>query len=171
MKLSNAKLSSLFLALSLSTNAIASDDVANYKLAVIKETVGSSEIINGKSATGIAALQSAPSTDSAFNISMGLCVGQLKALKFVEAEKSCTKAVNNSEINATRGRHGKLLKAFALSNRAVVRIFKDNNVGAFDDFTSALLLTNNKIISDNLTHFKTTIAKSTAEEQTTAFAE
>ena len=161
MKFTNKKLTTLAFALSCSANAFAVDHIEGFKVAIIKDAAGTTEIVDGHFAKGIDKLNHASET-SAFDVDMGLCVANLKSEKLHAAEKACSNAVSSTEMNVGRSRHGKLLKALAHSNRGIVRYLKNDTVGAYDDFTSALLLVDNKIIADNLTYFKSTITSESA---------
>ncbi|WP_286234894.1 hypothetical protein [Thalassotalea sediminis] len=166
MKSTPPKLVSLVLASMLSTVTLADEPLSKFKVAVIKNTAGSSELVNGNYTSGLNKLKHAQKSSHHFEIDMGLCAANLKRYKFDQAEEACSKAINNIDTHAARSREGKFIKALALSNRGIVRYLQNNNFGALDDFTSALLLSDSRVIKDNLAYFKSTMHARTLGSET-----
>lgn len=139
------------------TNTLFAHDNTHFTVAIIKHTNGSKELMAGQHQSGLKKLQE-PLLPINFERAMGVCVAQLKQDKFEQAEASCSRAIQLSHQELDNSGHANLLKAFAFNNRAIVRHYLQDKMGALDDFTSAYLLTNNQTIYKNLRHFKDSIA-------------
>lgn len=139
------------------SSTLSAEHLGRFKVAVVKDTLGSQELVAGDFKSGLEQLVNAHKTRSSFNIAMGLCVAHLKQEALINAELSCSQAIEEAKTSLNNGKQGNLLKALAYSNRGIVRHLNKDDYGAFDDFTSAVLLSNSKLISDNLSIFKQAI--------------
>ncbi|REL30401.1 hypothetical protein [Thalassotalea euphylliae] len=151
----------LLLGTTASAVAVAAKSVATeaklngLKLAVVKNAIGSNEIVEGKYQLGLSKLSSAPKDlASSYNQEMGMCVANIKLNKLSLADSACSNAIR--QIDKVNGpTHQKqYLKSLAYSNRGIVRYLADDSLGAYEDFTSALLVDNNTIVKGNLLTFK-----------------
>jgi len=133
--------------------ANASSPANGFKVALVKDAIGSEHIISGKYNTGIDELNLTNNKDD-FDKQMGLCVAHIKTLKLEAAEKSCSSAIKTISSNAARSRHDKLLKALAYSNRGVVHYLDNKTNKAYQDFVKASKLTTSNIVNENLAYFK-----------------
>jgi hypothetical protein len=129
--------------------------LSGLKLAVIKDAIGSDEIVAGNYTTGlnkITDLQDKPL--AAYDTAMGACVANIKLNDFSQASSACSKAIDAISAIKGRSRHNQYLKSIAYSNRAIVRYLSDDNQGALEDFTSALLVDDNSIVKNNILALK-----------------
>ncbi|GLX79431.1 hypothetical protein tinsulaeT_27710 [Thalassotalea insulae] len=138
------------------SSAIANTNNENFTVAVIQDAVGSENLIAGNYHQGLTDLSSKVSSDR-FARLMGYCVAHIKTYKLAAAESSCTSAISALSSNAARGRKGKELKALAYSNRGIARFLNDDNLSAYEDFSTAKALSSNKIVIDNIRYFKKAI--------------
>ncbi|WP_286269775.1 tetratricopeptide repeat protein [Thalassotalea hakodatensis] len=171
MKLTHPTLLSLSMASMLATASPSETTLEKFKIAVIKDTTGSSELMQGDYTSGMHKLTSAKESSTGFDIDMGLCAANLKHLKFEQAEEACSDAIEGIDAHAARSREGKFIKALALSNRGIVRYLQDDSYGALEDFSSALLLSDSKVIKDNLAYLKVSMSKRTLGTDTVELTE
>ena len=143
-------LPSLLLLCCSSSFALESSD--KFKIAVVKDTLGADKIIAGDYISGMKDLEMNEKIN--FNRAMNLCAAQIKTYKFSKAEESCTKAIGSLSVKASRGRHGKLLKALAYSNRSIAKHLSNNSYSAYEDLLTAKSLSENEIIINNMAYFK-----------------
>ncbi|MEW6991403.1 hypothetical protein AADZ91_12005 [Colwelliaceae bacterium 6441] len=151
-----------------SSSTFAANSATTFKVAVIKNTLGASEIVSGQYEQGINEISGKMDN---FNHAMNLCVAQIKVAQFEKAENSCSQAIDSLSVNASRGRHGKLLKALAYSNRGIARHINGKNKKAYDDFLMAKSFSNNPLIIDNITYFNSSINEATFNAPTNMTAE
>lgn len=78
----------------------------------------------------------------------GLCLAYVKQYDYPAAEKSCDRALAVAKKPALRGSREVL--AYAYNNRGVVRALAHNDIGAMDDFQSAVNNYNLKLAVSNL---------------------
>ncbi|GAA6204229.1 hypothetical protein [Thalassotalea sp. SU-HH00458] len=143
-----------------SSTTFAFDSAEKFKVAVVKHTTGADKIVAGDYANGMKDIEMKETID--FNHAMNLCAAQIKTYKFEKAEESCTKAIDSLSVNATRGRHGKLLKALAYSNRSIAKHLNNESYSAYEDLLTAKSLSENSIILDNLAYFKSSTSMTTS---------
>lgn len=156
----------LLLSSTYSTTSLASDNTESsknkalngLKVAIIKDAIGTSELVSGLYNQGLEKLKTSTSQmEAGFEQATGLCVANLKTKRLSEADKACNQAIHyinhvDSSIN-----HIQFLKSLAYSNRGIVRYLSNDNLGALDDFITALLIDNNHIVQDNLINIKTIV--------------
>lgn len=140
--------------LALTTSSIALAKKPTFKVAIIENTTASDEIISGKFEQSLSELKQNPSDlNTSFEHAMSLCVVNIKLNKFDNAEQHCSEAVNVAQTLSEEKTNSKLV-ALAYNNRAIARALSEDNFGALDDFTSAVLLNHSSLINNNLSHFK-----------------
>ncbi len=167
MKLSKLVSTTLPAALVLcSASALASSSFEGLKVAVIKNAVGSSNVVAGDYHQVIRESEQKSTTADEFSTTMSLCAAHIKTYKLEAAERSCSDAIEFIPAKATRGRHGKLLKALAYSNRGIARYLNKNHDGAFEDFVKATSISDDKIITDNVEYFKSALIKTVTSTET-----
>jgi len=159
--------------ISISAHSIAADGLSvkteepkldGLKIAIIKNAVGSNEIIAGNYQLGLSKLTN--SSDSAligYETAMGLCAANIKLNELITADKACTEAIEAISALKGRGRHREFLKAIAYSNRAVVRYLDKDKGAALEDLTSALLINDSSIIKNNIIALRDNTETSTDE--------
>lgn len=153
------------------SSTIASEKLAGYKVAIIKDSVGSESISKGLYKKGIDELSSSSINSNRYDTAMNLCVAQIKSTELDLAEKSCTKAIDAISLKVSRSRHGKILTAFAYSNRAIAKQLNNKSLAAYDDFTVASSIIESDIVASNFAYFKESFAKpdvANVSETTTA---
>lgn len=126
------------------------------KIAIIKNAIGSKELIAGNYNEGLTKLSNS-SKQNEYEGAMGLCVANLKTHRYIEANIACSQAIDTINNIADDSYHNRYLKSLAYSNRGVVRYLAKDSYGALDDFTTALLVDNNDIVKKNLLNIKTVI--------------
>jgi len=136
-------------------NISESDNLNGLKVAVIKDALGSDEIIAGDYGSGLTKLISKNTSDlTSFERAMGVCAASIKLNELNKAEIACSQAIEKIDALKGRARHRDFLKSVAYSNRAIVRHLVNDDQGALDDFTSALLIDDNSIVTENLLALK-----------------
>lgn len=134
------------------------DSSSNFKVAVIKDAVGSSLINKGLYMDAIAAISNDDAADTMptnFEQAMGLCAANLKMSRYEDAESACTLAITRLDETSATASKKNYLKALAYSNRAIVRHLADNPYGAVKDFSLALKSSPNKLVYSNLAKLET----------------
>ena len=144
------------------SSTFASDSVGKFKVAVVKDSLGADKIVAGEYSEGMKAIEMNKKIN--FNHAMNLCAAQIKTYKFEKAEESCSKAINSLTVNATRGRHGKLLKALAYSNRSIAKHLNNESYSAYEDLLTAKSLSENAIILDNIAYFKSSTRMTSSDD-------
>ncbi|MCQ8877073.1 hypothetical protein NQT69_03345 [Pseudoalteromonas shioyasakiensis] len=86
--------------------------------------------------------------------SFNSCVSNVKAKNYEQAESICTKAI--ALLQESEGPKFKIrqLTSFALSNRGVSRIMAKNDTAGLADLYEAVQISNNTMVSHNLTRAK-----------------
>ncbi|WP_206483627.1 hypothetical protein [Thalassotalea sp. G2M2-11] len=133
-------------------SAMATENTSGFTLAVVEDATGSDEIIAGDYHAGLASIASI-TADKKFAHFTSLCVAHIKTANLASAETACTDAIKAIPAKASRGRHGKLLKALAYSNRGIARYLDGENLSAFEDFSKAKSLSKHTLIVENVTYF------------------
>ncbi|WP_394172648.1 hypothetical protein [Thalassotalea litorea] len=131
-----------------------------FKVAVVKNAPGSDAILSGEFATGASELNSAAAqTSEYYEKAMGLCALHIKTGEYESAKSACSEAIStvSSFDNTHKSRY---LSALAYSNRAIVRYFLDDTLGAFTDLSKALEYSDDDIVMDNLTRLNVAYLKS-----------
>jgi hypothetical protein len=180
--LSTTKITLLSLLLVTSSAVIAntapSDSLSinGFKIAVIKGSVGTDDIISGDYLSGINSINSEEKSSSTFEKSMGLCAANLKINHLEEAESACTDAIEAIQLvtgfnkHSEDNRHYKYLKSLAYSNRGIVRYQANNPLSAIEDFNTASKLSNRMYIKDNVAVIKTAMASDYLDDVSNRFA-
>lgn len=156
MKIKPLLIKTLIATIVMSHSVSAMDNDLGFKVAVIKNTTGTEEILAGKYHSSIDVLTTKTFANNGFEKNTGLCVAYLKSLKLDEAELACSSAINDSKKLSLRNSHLRYLKSISYSNRAVARYINNDRKGALEDISSALLIDNNSIVTANLKRIKNT---------------
>lgn len=155
------------LALGLSANIANANkqSMGNYKLAVIEGKAPSRHVLRGDYTKAINAINQGQqkSATAGYESSMSLCAAKIKMSEIEAALKACDNAVIVITDTDTYQTDKDKYKALALSNRAVAKQLNNDYQGAYQDFTSAMALTNQQFILDNFYHFSTVVAKAQFE--------
>lgn len=149
-----------------SASAMASSSIDGLKVAVIKNAIGSSHLVAGDYEQVLSEEMVKTSGSDEFSTTMSLCAAHIKTYKLEAAERSCSDAIAYIPANASRGRHGKLLKGLAYSNRGIARYLNKNYEEAFEDFAKAKSISNSKIIANNISYFESAMMKTTTATET-----
>jgi hypothetical protein len=180
--LTSTKVTLLSLLIMTSSAAIAdissskSLSMSGFKIAVIKNSTGTEDIISGNYISGINHIKSEGETVSTFEKSMGLCVANLKVNRLAEAELACTSAIESIPLatgfsrSSTDNRHNKYLKSLAYSNRGIVRYQSNDPLSAIEDFNTAAQLSHHTYIKNNIAVIKTAIASDYSVEMSDSLA-
>lgn len=143
------------IAIALGTSTAAYADDSSFKVAIIKDAAGSSEIIQGNFKKSLNKMTQTPSTlIEKFEQAMGLCVANIKLSQLDAAETNCSTAVEASLALKSSDSSRNKYTALAYNNRAISRALSADTLGALDDFTSAVLINQSKLVNNNLSHFK-----------------
>ena len=142
-------------------NAVASD--TPFKIAVIENTTATKEIVEGKTASGIAKLlRENTSFDTAFN----LCAAYIKAKDYEKSEIACSKTIARARRSNMSGEQAKFVKSLSYSNRGISRYLSDDVDSAIEDLTRAISINDNVIAKSNLKEVKRAMAEqSTAQNE------
>ena len=135
------------------THLISAEALANtpsFKVAVIENTQGNTELLTGKFSQGVAKLAAKDQSQQSFNISTGLCVAYLKSDLNEQAESACSLAIKQIESQPNQSPSKKYLTSLSYSNRGISRYVQDDVYGALDDLTTAIIIDNNPITQGNL---------------------
>lgn len=144
------------------SSTFASDSSDKFKVAVVKDSLGADKIVAGDYSDGMKDIEMIEKIN--FNQAMNLCAAQIKTYRFKKAEESCTKAIDSLSVNASRGRHGKLLKALAYSNRSIAKHLNNESYSAYEDLLTAKSLSENAIILDNIAYFKSSTSMTSSDD-------
>ncbi|MBU2972061.1 hypothetical protein KO527_22240 [Pseudoalteromonas sp. C2R02] len=140
------------------SNATATN-LSEFKLAVIKNGVGTTDIIKSEFKQSIKSIQNEHNNTHQYELAMGLCVAHLKTTSLNKAGDACTQAINVLGTIEQPSQHMQYLKALAFSNRAIVRYIDGKIVDSHKDFVSALNLSDRDIITNNFSVFKDKLMK------------
>lgn len=136
-----------------SSSALAS---GNFQLAVIEGSQGARPILKGDYQHGLSQIGqdvTGRSGDDLFEDSMSLCVANIKLNQLDKAYGYCQQAVKHvDDAKAYRPTKAKF-KALALNNLAIVKYLKQDNQGAYQDFNSAIELSDNVMVGNNRQKF------------------
>lgn len=131
-----------------SVAALAKD--ATFKIAVVKDAIGTKNIIAGDLTTSINQLTNTVKAENTFDNNMGLCVAYLQNKSIEKSESACTAAINSTKSMSLRNERAVYLKSLSYSNRGISRFLNHNFSGALEDLTIALSIDSNPITENNL---------------------
>jgi hypothetical protein len=119
------------------------------RVAVIKDSIASHNILSGDWNTSIIKLSRRNMAHNTFERYMGLCVAYLKNKNNDRSEVACTTAIESLTSANLKNDHTLYLKAIAYSNRGVARYLKNDLTGAISDLSVAKSMNNNSITEGN----------------------
>jgi len=127
------------------TTLLASE--ANLKVAVIKNTADSQQVMKGEYKDVITSL--AATQNKAFEENTALCVAYLKSNDVNNSELACSAAIKSAE--ELKDSHAKVeyLQSISYSNRAVARYLSNDIQGAMHDLVRAKRIDSNAIVKTN----------------------
>ncbi len=157
MKSFKTTATALVLSTLVSTTAVAANSVNGMRIAVIKDALGSDEIINGDYATAMTRITTAKNTDDYEN-TMGLCVANIKLEEWKLATQACTKSIEVLQPMLASNGRAKYLMSVTYSNRAIAKYLANDTHGALDDLSTAILIDDNKLVKNNLLQLKYSLA-------------
>jgi len=131
-----------------SVSAVANENT--FKLAIIKDYLGSREIVNGNFTKSIAYLTRKNADNSSFELNMGLCTSYIKTHNINHSESACTAAITDLQSITADNKQVTYLKSVSYSNRGVARYLKDDFTGAIEDLITAISIDSNSITEHNL---------------------
>ncbi|MCG9695502.1 hypothetical protein [Shewanella sp. Isolate11] len=142
--------------LTISSTAFADFEKSQYKMVVIEDTPGVEALQSGDVAHGVQMTQSAEADElDTYTRNLNLCVGYTKLAQFNEAEKACSAAVDGALHTSLAA--SKEIRAYAFNNRGVMKLMKNDNLGALADFKRAVEAKENSIYKHNLTRLETAL--------------
>jgi hypothetical protein len=133
---------------------------SKFKLAVVKDAPGASELKAGDVKTSLNFAQKSGISDP-YEQAMTLCVAKLTLGALDDAKAACTEAVNFDYSVSSNNRKKAQLKAFAYNNRAIVNYLANDVNAAMSDFNRAITLADESSIKANFNRFIYEIATST----------
>lgn len=161
MKARSVKLgSALAMVLMASGSFLASANTLGYKMVLIGDTPGVSALQAGQFAQGInETLNSTAETDN-FSRQMSLCVGFSKSGQLQPAQTACDNAVSAAQqLHAVSSSDKREMRAYALTNRGVLRLLQSNNLAALADFQRAAELNPSDVNVHNLQRLELALNK------------
>ncbi len=152
-----------FLALVLmsSVSFLASAATNGYKMVLIQDIPGVNALQTGELSSGIQQTLETPVWEADnFSRFTNLCVGYSRMGELEQAETACTKAITAAQkyqqAPLTLKRE---MRAYAHTNRGVLRLLSNDNLGALEDFKRAAELNGNTINLHNLQRLELAISK------------
>lgn len=140
--------------IAISCSASAMAEISTFKVAVIKDTTASQEIISGDLEASITQLTL--NNKNTFENNTGLCVAYLKSKNVEKSESACTAAIESiSSVGYDKKKT--YLQSLSYSNRAIARYLKNDFTGAMDDLSVATSINSNTITAGNLQLLKNKI--------------
>ncbi|TKB47061.1 hypothetical protein [Thalassotalea mangrovi] len=132
-----------------------------FKVAVVKNAPGSDAIMSGELVEGASELASA-TMDAAtqYEKAMGLCALNIKTKDYAAADSACSDAIQALAGIEKDSETLRYLSAMAYSNRAIVRYFMSDTLGAYSDLNRALEFSQDEIVMGNLTRLNVAYLKS-----------
>jgi len=149
------------MALTSSVSAVANENT--FKLAIIKDYLGSREIVDGDFTKSIAYLTRKNADKSSFELNMGLCTSYIKTHDINHSESACTAAITDLQSIKTNNKQVTYLQSVSYSNRGVARYLKNDFTGALEDLTTAISIDSNSITENNLTLAKRKLSADTRD--------
>lgn len=134
--------------LSSSVSAFAADTA--FKVAVIKDTTATEEILAGDLNKSIETLTSKTRVKNTFEHNTSLCVAYLQSDYTEKSESACTAAIESIESASPYSKKHSYLESISYSNRAIARYLNSDFSGAMDDLNLALSINENSVTSGNL---------------------
>ena len=132
-------------------NVSAKDIENQLEMVVIMDSLATRDILSGDFQKAVDRFENTRNIrryrNSTFEVSMGACVAEYGVSKLVQAEKSCTKAINDYE--GKLGNEYLYLKSLALSNRSIVRYKMGDLDNSLEDIKLAVKANDNKIVIKN----------------------
>jgi tetratricopeptide (TPR) repeat protein len=132
---------------------------SKFKLAVVKDAPGASELKAGDVSTSLYFAQKSSKSDP-YEQAMTLCVAKLTLGALDDAKSACTEAVNFDYSISSNDRKKAQLKAFAYNNRAIVHYMASDVNAAMADFNQAIKLADESSIKANFNRFIYEVATS-----------
>ena len=154
MTIKNMSYKALAATIAISCSASAMAEISTFKVAVIKDTTASQEIISGDLEASITQLTL--NNKNTFENNTGLCVAYLKSKNVEKSESACTAAIESiSSVGYDKKKT--YLQSLSYSNRAIARYLKNDFTGAMDDLSVATSINSNTITAGNLQLLKNKI--------------
>jgi hypothetical protein len=154
MTIKNISYKALAATIAISCSASAMAEISTFKVAVIKDTTASQEIISGDLEASITQLTL--NNKNTFENNTGLCVAYLKSKNVEKSESACTAAIE-SISSVSYDKKKTYLQSLSYSNRAIARYLKNDFTGAMDDLSVATSINSNTITAGNLQLLKNKI--------------
>lgn len=148
--------------------ALASD--ATFKVAIVKDAVGSKDIALGKIKSGLEKLNANNKSQEFYANHMSLCVAYLQSNDQNKSESACTAAIVSLESLPQVSSRVRYLTSLNYSNRGVARYRSNDLTAALADFESAVIIDRNPITTANLARIKQRLP-ALAIETTTALSD
>ena len=144
--------SSLALMLMASGSVLASANTNGYKMVLIEDTPGVAALQAGQFDQGISETLASNSAEvDNFSRQMSLCVGFTKSGKLEQATSACDSAVAAAQqFSHVSNSDKREMRAYALTNRGVMRLLQNNNLAALADFSRAAELSRTDVSVHNL---------------------
>ncbi|GAB59880.1 hypothetical protein [Rheinheimera nanhaiensis] len=161
MKARSVKLgSTLALMLMASGSFLASANTNGYKMVLIEDTPGVAALQAGQFDQGITeTLNSSVEVDN-FSRQMSLCVGFTKSAQLDKAATACDSAVSAAQqLHLVSSSEKREMRAYALTNRGVLRLLQNNNLAALADFSRAAELNRSDVNLHNLQRLELALNK------------
>ncbi|WP_159817938.1 hypothetical protein [Colwellia sp. 20A7] len=155
MTIKNIPYKALIAGIAISCSASAMAEISTFKVAVIKDTTASQEIISGDLEASITQLTL--SNKNTFENNTGLCVAYLKSKNVEKSESACTAAIESISSVSSYDKKKTYLQSLSYSNRAIARYLKNDFTGAMDDLSVATSINSNTITAGNLQLLKNKI--------------
>jgi hypothetical protein len=154
MTIKNISYKALAATIAISCSVSAMAEISTFKVAVIKDTTASQEIISGDLEASITQLTL--NNKNTFENNTGLCVAYLKSKNVEKSESACTAAIESiSSVGYDKKKT--YLQSLSYSNRAIARYLKNDFTGAMDDLSVATSINSNTITAGNLQLLKNKI--------------
>ena len=152
--------STLALMLMASGSFLASANTNGYKMVLIEDTPGVTALQAGQFDQGITeTLNSSVEVDN-FSRQMSLCVGFTKSAQLDKAATACDNAVSAAQqLHLVSSGDKREMRAYALTNRGVLRLLQNNNLAALADFNRAAELNRSDVSLHNLQRLELALNK------------
>ncbi|MDX3772652.1 hypothetical protein QE250_00820 [Chromatiaceae bacterium AAb-1] len=153
MKARSLKLGGILALVLMSSVSFLANAAANsYKMVLIEDVPGVDALQAGKLAAGIQQTLASPVWEADnFSRYTNLCVGYTRLGELENAETACTKAITAAQkYQQTPASQKREMRAYAHTNRGVLRLKNNDNLGALEDFKRAAELNTNTINVHNL---------------------
>lgn len=121
-----------------------------FKIAIIENSLGSADILNGNFNSSIEKLTLKQRKTNEFNKNMGLCVAYSHIENSLKSEQACTAAIDSANTLGLHSKKARYLKSLSYSNRGIVRYRNGDISSAMEDLTTALSIDENSVTLSNL---------------------